>query len=85
MKNKTLADLMREEAKRINNGFCYSTWPYPCSIGESLGHARHYQAPANPKITHTEEGRLVQTEIEIKPRPGSGKRKPLTINLYWYK
>ena len=75
----TLADLLKLEAKNVNNGFCYSTYPYPCFINEALTYAKHLKAPHNPTITRVEG--LVT--IEIKPLKGSGKRKPLIIKL-WY-
>ena len=82
---KTLADLLKQEAQKVNNGFCYSTYPYSCFITEALTHAAHYQAPSNPTITHTEDGKIIETKISIPPMKGSYKRKPLTITLYWFR
>ena len=79
----TLADLLKQEAQKVNNGFCYSTYPYPCFIEEALSHARHYQSPGNPTITHTDDGKLIKTVISIPPMKGSYKRKPFNITLYW--
>jgi hypothetical protein len=76
---KTLSDLLAQESKRINNGFCYCTYPFPCSISEALVYAKHYTAPADPLITREDN----RTTIQIKPMKGSGKRKAYTIVLWW--
>jgi hypothetical protein len=82
---KTLADLLKAEAKHVNNGFCYSTYPYACCIDEALIDAKRYKAPTNPTITRIDNDKITETTIELKPLPGSRKRKPFTITLYWWK
>lgn len=82
---RTLADLLKTEAAKVNDGFCYSTYPYSCSIAEALTYAKHFTAPANPTITRTDDGKLIETVISIPPIKGSGKRKPYKITLYWFR
>ena len=77
--NKTLADLLKTESKHVNDGFCYSTYPYPCHITEALVYAKNYTIPNNPTITRSDN----EVIISLKPRKGSRKRKPMIIKL-WY-
>lgn len=74
---KTLADLIAEEAKNLD-GFVYSSYPYSCGIDEAKIHAARYAAPQKSTITREEK----KITIEIKPLKGSRKRKLLTIKLW---
>jgi len=74
---KTLADLLQTESKHVNNGYCYSTFPYSCHITEALTHAKHYKAPINPTITRE------SNRVTITIKPVKGNRKPFIITL-WY-
>jgi len=84
---KTLADLLKQEARYVNNGFCYSNFPYPCMVDEAMTDARRFTAPPESRMTITriDDEHKRESVIEIKPMPGSRKRKPITINLYWWK
>jgi len=74
---KTLADLLVEEAKNLD-GFVYSSYPYSCGLDEAKKHAARYAAPQNPTITREDK----KITIEIKPLKGSRKRKLLKIKLW---
>lgn len=86
-KIKTLADLLKQEAAYVNNGFCYSTFPYACCMDEAITHSKHLAAPPASRltITRTDDDKKKESKIEIKPIPGSRKRKPMVITLYWWK
>jgi hypothetical protein len=76
---KTMNELLTTEAQRINNGYCYCSRPYPCTIMEALAHFRKFDAPDDPSIEREHN----RTTITVKPLKGSGKRKPYIITLWW--
>ena len=84
MKQKTLADLLTHEAHLLNiespRGFVYSSYPYPCGMTEATMHARRHAHPTSQQLTVTRKPCM--TRIQIKPRKGTGKRKPLIIRLW---
>ena len=74
---ESLADLLKREAKLVNGGFCYSTYPFSCGIAEALAHSEKIPAPVDPIITRKEN----ETVIEIKSK--DKRRKPMVIKLWW--
>jgi hypothetical protein len=76
---RTFANLLRTEAQRLK-GFVYSSFPYSCGMTEALVYARRYDLPSDKRLTISRGERA--TTIQIKPRPGTRKRKPLTVRLW---
>ncbi len=73
-----LSGLLKQEARRFNN-IVYLNFPYSCCLDEAVSHAAHYQVnEKNITIDRTDK----QTNINIKPTKGSGKRKIMVIKLW---
>lgn len=79
---KTLSDLIKDEAEELSSKtgkYPYFSKPYPCAMEECLSYFKNYLVPVNRiEINKTEN----QTEINIKPIKGSGKRKLYTIKIW---